>query len=245
MPKVSSSTPQEFAAAAVAFRRAREIFPTNYGYEVHPKESQERSYADLTERRRCTERIRQYEGKAALSQKCKNKSNVHGKTATGQELPSKKSFTLNQQTNAWLDKMHAKDNYLCTLSCCIKDSKLRPSAQDSDDDNNEESSDNVGVINHKDSMSILVEKFKTKKKVEAKYSDKLNPCKNKKTYKDAIHRCENFRNAWRYDVDGNFPRSQLSYTSGICKCHGDFIAPHDKNFPVNSKRVLHAKERIL
>ncbi|XP_043517430.1 uncharacterized protein LOC122532597 [Frieseomelitta varia] len=71
-------------------------------------------------------------------------------------------------------KEHATRDSVCNHSCCAKDSEKISTVQEQND---EEPDDSVASINHKDSLCILVEKYKTNKKCKHKALDAAEfPC---------------------------------------------------------------------
>lgn len=62
-------------------------------------------------------------------------------------------------------KDHTARESICNHSCCTKNSEKISTVQEQND---EELDDSVGTINHKDSLCILVEKYKTNKKCKHK-----------------------------------------------------------------------------
>ncbi|RLU26836.1 hypothetical protein DMN91_000633 [Ooceraea biroi] len=106
------------------------------------------------------------------------------------------------QHKSWREQMRGEDGRLYARQCssknypgiisvaCEENDELVRDESDNDDDNeeenvgnddgddNEEDDDDVAVINHKDSMCILAEKYKTSRKSRAKRCAKDN-CKDK------------------------------------------------------------------
>ncbi|KAK9309682.1 hypothetical protein QLX08_000689 [Tetragonisca angustula] len=75
-------------------------------------------------------------------------------------------------------KEHTARDPVCNHSCCAKDSEKISTVQEQND---EELDDTVGSINHKDSLCILVEKYKTNKKCKHKAVDAAEfPCERAK-----------------------------------------------------------------
>ncbi|XP_076231461.1 uncharacterized protein LOC143177448 [Calliopsis andreniformis] len=71
--------------------------------------------------------------------------------STGQKCPCKQG--------------HVGNDSLCNHDCCLKDSEKISTVQEQND---EEYDDSIGMINHKDSLCILVEKYKASKKCKHK-----------------------------------------------------------------------------